>query len=106
MRFRFTYQITRADLSAALSRVDNFLKEHGVETISNLEVDCHPWRNGKRLQAVNQSGVTRPVVFDLEPRGETSAAATHQPERETLTIRERPGGQGAKGLASLFGHDD
>ena len=106
MRFNFCYQIARNDLATALSRVDDFLKEHGADMISNLEVGCYPWRNGKRLQAVNQSGVVRPVVFNVAPGDDGSALTTHQPEREKLAVRESTDGRAAKGLASLFGRDD
>lgn len=106
MQFRYGYQTDADRLSADLLRVVDFLKEHGAEAVSNIVVSCYPWRNGKRLQAVNGEGIIRPVPFDAE-RGEVVIdAANEQLPREKLTIRERPDELGKIGLASAFDYDD
>lgn len=100
MRFSFTYPLMSNDLENGLQRFIAFLREHEAEEISNVEINCYPWRNGKRLQAVNGNGQIRPIVFDAENAG------TGAPPFERLTIRERPDSLPVTGLASLFDHDD
>lgn len=106
MRFNFVYPIESVSLETALRRFIEFVEEHGIDTISNLEIGCHPLRGGRRLQAVNQNGIVRPVIFDADPGDLGGAPAIYQYERETLIIRERPIGRGPRGLAALLGPND
>lgn len=106
MQFNFSYSIGRDDLETALRRFVRFLNEQHAETVSSLKITCHPWRNGKRLQAVNARGEIRPVTFDLEPSDERHKPPASLARDEVLTIRERPDDLGDTGLAAAFDHDD
>lgn len=105
MQFRYSYQSDADRLQSDLLRVVDYLKEHRAEVVWNLVVECYASRNGKRLQAVNDEGIIRPVSFHLmpdDPRFEQS----YNPPREKVKIRERPDDLGEIGLASAFDRDD
>src|SRR5690606_4800064 len=96
----------RKFLAADIHRFVDFLETHGAESISQLRISCFPWRNGKRLQAVNERGENGVVTFDLKPGDERYEPIRDQLRREALIIRERPDELGNFGLATLFNHDD
>lgn len=104
MQLRYDHQVDADDLDAELLRAAEWFRQQGVESVTNLVIECYPWRNGKRLQAVNKDGEIRPVpiVPEVDPRLKPDGG-----ERgEKLTIRERPEDLGDTGLATAFNHDD
>lgn len=56
MQFSYFYDSDSKHLAADVQRFVDFLEEHSVESVTNLCIICYPWRNGKRLQAVNTLG--------------------------------------------------
>lgn len=105
MQLRYSYPVDADHLEAELLRAGEWFRQHGVESVTNLVIECYPWRNGKRLQAVNGRGEVRPVPILPEP--DAPRCGSLGPERrEELTIRERPDDRGDTGLASAFNHDD
>ncbi|MBO9516453.1 MAG: hypothetical protein J7493_00145 [Porphyrobacter sp.] len=106
MHFIFQFEPTRETLQADVQRFVDFLDAHGVEAVSSLTITCFPWRNGKRLQAVNEDGEIRSVMFDLVPEDARYKPPQYELEHEPLIIRERPDSLGDFGLAMLSGHDD
>ena len=50
-----------------LQRLIDFFEDLGVDSLTNLEIRCYPWRKGKRLQAVNEEGKIRPFTIALQP---------------------------------------
>lgn len=106
MQFNYGYVSGRHSLASDVQRFVDFLEEHGVETVSQLKITCYPWRNGKRLQAVNAQGEIRPITFDLAPEDARHEPSEARPPREQVSVRERPDDLGNFGLATFFDHDD
>src|SRR5690606_13346306 len=105
MHFIFRYAPMREALTTDVQRFVDFLVAQGTESVTNLEISCYPWRNGKRLQAVNSEGQIRPVVFALEPGDDRYEPPKFPETRELLTMRERPDELGNFGFATVFDHD-
>jgi hypothetical protein len=106
MQFNYNYACGREFIAADMQRFVDFLMEEGVESVSDLKITCHLSRNGKRLQAVNEHGIIRPVVFSIEPGDLRAGSAGYQYPREKLIIREGPVGHRLKGLSALLGPAD
>ncbi|HET6525171.1 hypothetical protein [Sphingopyxis sp.] len=102
MKFKYGYGSDPKHLTADVERFINFLDEHGFESVTNLQISCYPWRNGKRLQAVNAEGEIRPITFELLSGDDRDNPQGYQHDREAVTIRERPDTLGNFGLAALF----
>ena len=104
MQLRYSYHVDADHLDAELLRAGEWLRRQGVESVTNLVIECYPWRDGRRLQAVNKDGEIRPVLICREDDPRAKPAAIER--REKLTIRERPEDLGDTGLAAAFNRDD
>ena len=89
-----------------LQRLIDFFEELGVDSLTNLEIRCYPWRNGKRLQAVNEEGKIRPFTITLQPGDDRYEPLPPNVRYEPITIRERPDEFDDVGLAAILGWDD
>ena len=106
MQFSYFYDSDSKHLAADVQRFVDFLEEHSVESVTNLCIICYPWRNGKRLQAVNTLGEIRPITFELLPGDDRRNPQGYEYDHEAVTIRERPDTLGNFGLAAFFNRDD
>lgn len=70
MHLRYRYRSEIEFLSADLQRFVDFLKENGVEAVSELQIRCSPWISDKRLQCVDEHGQAITLAFHLEPGDE------------------------------------
>lgn len=89
-----------------LQRLIDFFEVLGVDSLTNLEIRCYPWRKGKRLQAVNEEGKIRPFTITLQPDDERYEPLPPNVRYEPITIRERPDEFDDVGLAAILGWDD
>ena len=89
-----------------LQRLIDFFEDHGVDSLTNLEIRCYPWRKGKRLQAVNEEGKIRPFTITLQPGDERYEPLPPNARYEPITIRERPEEFDDVGFAAILGWDD
>jgi hypothetical protein len=104
MQFIYNYSLDREYIEYDINRFIAFLREHDVESVTNLEISCYPWRNGKRLQSINDRNEICPVPIILGPGDKRY---TPKPGRyPPFSIRERPDELGNFGLATAFNHDD
>lgn len=89
-----------------LQRLIDFFEDLGVDSLTNLEIRCYPWRKGKRLQAVNEEGKIRPFTITLQPGDERYEPLPPNVRYEPITIRERPDEFDDVGLSAILGWDD
>ena len=89
-----------------LQRLIDFFEDLGVDSLTNLEIHCYPWRDGKRLQCVNEEGKIRPFTITLQPGDERYEPLPPNVRYEPITIRERPDEFDDVGLAAILGWDD
>lgn len=106
MHILYSYSPKRPYIAKDLQQFVDFLEEHGVDCLTNLEIRCYPWRKGKRLQAVNEGGKIRPFTITLQHEDERYEPLPPNVRYEPITIRERPDELGDTGLATALGIDD
>lgn len=91
-------EIRPDQLDVVLLRVGELLRAMGAESVSSLRINCFPWRNGRRLQAVSGRDIVS-VAINLP--GDDLVALPGG-----AIVRERPDDLGDSGIAVLMGHDD
>lgn len=106
MHIHYSYCPEGPYIAKDLQRLIDFFEDLGVDSLTNLEIRCYPWRKGKRLQAVNEEGTIRPFTITLQPDDERYEPIPPNVRYEPIIIRERPDELGDTGLATTFGIDD
>ena len=106
MHIHYSYSPQGPYMVKDLQRLIDFFEELGVDSLTNLEIRCYPWRKGKRLQAVNEEGKIRPFTIALQPGDERYEPLPPNVRYEPITIRERPDEFDDVGLAAILGWDD
>ena len=106
MHIHYSYCPQGPFIAKDLQRLIDFFEEFDVDSLTNLEIRCYPWRKGKRLQAVNEEGKIRPFTITLQPGDERYEPLPPNVRYEPITIRERPDEFDDVGLAAILGWDD
>lgn len=106
MHIHYSYCPQAPYIVKDLQRLIDFFEDLGVDSLTNLEIRCYPWRKGKRLQAVNEEGKIRPFTITLQPDDERCEPLPPNVRYEPITIRERPDEFDDVGLAAILGWDD
>lgn len=106
MHIHYSYCPQGPYIGKDLQRLIDFFEDLGVDSLTNLEIRCYPWRKGKRLQAVNEEGKIRPFTITLQPGDERYEPLPPNVHYEPITIRERPDEFDDVGLAAILGWDD
>ena len=106
MHIHYSYCPQGPYIAKDLQRLIDFFEELDVDSLTNLEIRCYPWRKGKRLQAVNEEGKIRPLTITLQPGDERYEPLPPNVRYERITIRERPDEFDDVGLAAILGWDD
>ena len=106
MHINYSYCPQGHHITKDLERLIEFFEDLGVDSLTNLEIRCYPWRKGKRLQAVNEEGKIRPFTITLQPGDVRYEPLPPNVRYEPITIRERPDEFDDVGLAAILGWDD
>ena len=106
MHIHYSYCPQGPYIAKDLQRLIDFFEELDVDSLTNVEIRCYPWRKGKRLQAVNAEGKIRPFTITLQPGDERYEPLPPNVRYEPITIRERPDEFDDVGLAAILGWDD
>jgi len=106
MFFQFNYSPNIDDLDVALSRVSVFLRRHGVQEISSLEVRCEVTRDGKRVVAVNDRLETSRIHFDRESDDANDCKRLGTFPEDAFTLVERVSVSPRRGLSALLHSDE
>jgi len=92
-------RIGRDQIDQVMSRLAEILKDMDPETITDFEVNCFPWRDGKRLQAVSGHRIVS-VAITLAAEGSNQIS-----QDQAWTIRESSYERRPRGLEALLGGD-